>query len=384
MHRQQSTRARGMSGRRFGPARRVVSQPQSVKEGGEQSEQPQPQQIDDRRESTSSRQPQRQQRPDFKTTQKATPDLTPKHVSTNFTPEKNDPLLGEFAVPSDSFLEVHQPREFQVDYSGLLVLLDSSYIAQTTADRTLAKYVSRSMWNYYHVILLWRKLLIVKSKRGTSMPDRDALCALIGDDFPCSTEIAAYLNGLGDIIDQDGARARLMMQGRLLATLFYGAAGAFGRVTAATHVAYETLPSPLVALLRIRADLAFTEAGGDVEWDLPADLRPGNAGHGLPTAQLLGWRPAERLTDTQRSTIRAAGISLDDFNVENPGNVPVNELLMQSVAGYIRSAKTQCYKAPSMSAIGSIAQVPYSEKILTAEDFVEPVEDDAAPQRTPM
>lgn len=59
------------------------------------------------------------------------------------------------------FLEVFQPREFQVDFSGLMVLLDSSYAAQINADRSMVKYISRSMWNYYHVVLLWRKILTV-------------------------------------------------------------------------------------------------------------------------------------------------------------------------------------------------------------------------------
>lgn len=89
------------------------------------------------------------------------------------------------------FLEVFQPREFQVDFSGLMVLLDSSYAAQINADRSMVKYISRSMWNYYHVVLLWRKILTVRSRFGEEIATRDQLFALIGEDFPCSSEIAA-------------------------------------------------------------------------------------------------------------------------------------------------------------------------------------------------
>lgn len=387
MHRQQqqSGRGRGTSGRRFGPPRRDTRQQPIPEE--QQEQQPQQQQHHDR-EGTSPARQQRQERQVFKKTQKAVPDLAPKNVSTDYTAEKNDPLLAEFAITEGltSFLEVFQPREFQVDYSGLLVLLDSSYAAQTTADRSLAKYVSRSMWNYYHVILLWRKLLVVRSSSGDSIRERDSLNALIGDEFPASAEIAAYLNGIGNFTDQDGAYAKLQMQGRLLATRFFGAAGAYGRVEAGNHFVYETLPSPLVTMLRMQADLNYTEAANfNPVWDLPPGLRPLAAvGAGAPTVQLLGWKPAERLTDVQRTGLQAAGFTADDFGVQNIGGIPVNELLMRTIAGYIRSSKTQCYKPPADSHFGSVCQVPYSEKVLTPDDYpvaaAEPPAGEVAPE----
>lgn len=373
MHRQQqqpAVRGRGGRGRRFGPPRREERQ-QIQQQNNEEDEQQQQHQGDGERPSHSRHH--RQERPIFKKTQKSEPDLEPKKVSTNFTTEKNDPLLAEFSITDgvNGFLEVFSPREFQVDYSGLLVLLDSSYAAQTTTDRSMAKYISRSMWNYYHIILLWRKLLVVRSRIGDGIDIRDQLFALIGEDFPCSTEIAAYLNGLGDVVDQDGARAKLKVQGRLTQTHYYGAAGSYGRVSDQTHFIYETLPSPLVAMLRMRADIMYTDAhpapeNGD--WNLPEALAPRAATAGNPTVQLLGWKQSERLTDMQRSVLRSAGFSANDFGVMNVGNIPVNELLMQSISGYIRSSKAQCFKQPLNTHIGSIAQVPFSEKILDDVD----------------
>lgn len=327
----------------------------------------------------------RQEHPVFKKTQKSEPDLAPKKLSIEYTTEKNDPLLAEFSIVDgvNGFLEVFQPREFQVDFSGLIVLLDSAYAAQTTADRSMAKYISRSMWNYYHIVLLWRKLLTVRARIGEELAHRDSLYALIGEDFPCSTEIAAYLNGIGDFTDQDGARARLAVQGRLTATRYYGAAGSFGRVTEVNHYVYETLPSPLVALLRVRADLVYSTTvpvPNNTLWNLPQALQPLTAyGAGMPTAQMLGWRASERLTDTQRGVLGAAGFEADDFGVNNIGNIPVNELLMQSIAGYIRSSKMQCFKTPTNTHTGSIAQVPFSEKILDEEDLRHPDDELIAP-----
>nr|UQE85436.1 putative capsid protein [Zeya Brook partiti-like virus 1] len=381
MYRNQSApRGRGGRGRRPDQQRRDEGRQQQRQIDDEEQDQPQR----ERERATHSRQP-RQERPVFKKTQKAEPDLAPKKISTEYTTEKNDPLLAEFAITDgvNGFLEVFQPREFQVDFSGLMVLLDSAYAAQTTADRSMAKYISRSMWNYYHIIMLWRKILTVRARVGEELAHRDSLYALIGEEFPCSSEIAAYLNGVGDFIDQDGARVKLAIQGRLTAARYFGASGSFGRVTDVNHYVYETLPSPLVALLRVRADLVHTNAIPAPEntlWDLPQGLRPlAVCGAGMPTAQMLGWRASERLTDTQRGVLGAAGFEAEDFGVNNIGNIPINELLMQSIAGYIRSSKTQCFKAPINTHIGSIAQVPFSEKILDEDDLRLPDEEQALP-----
>lgn len=158
----------------------------------------------------------RQERPEVRRVPKDKPDLAPKHVSTDFSAEPNDPLLSEFAITDgmSGFLEEFQPREFQVDFSGFLNLLDLSYSAQVT------------------------------------------------------------------------------------------------------------------------------------DWNLPDALRPILPIAGAPTVQLLGWRASEVLTDTQRGILRSAGITADDLGVSNIGNVPVKELLLHSVAGYIRSSKVQCYKIP--------------------------------------
>lgn len=69
-----------------------------------------------------------QEPPPYKRNQKANPDLKAKYVSTEYTTEKNDPSLSEFAVTDgvNGFLEVYQPRDFQLDISGLLTLLASS------------------------------------------------------------------------------------------------------------------------------------------------------------------------------------------------------------------------------------------------------------------
>lgn len=83
-----------------------------------------------------------------------------------------------------------------------------------------------------------------------------------------------------------------------------GAQGSFGIVD---EVFYEMLPAPLIPLCKLLADLQYIAALRDPvvvqhpewlqrDWNLPAGLaRPAPAQ--MPTANLLGWSPRERMTE---------------------------------------------------------------------------------------
>ena len=93
----------------------------------------------------------------------------------------------------------------------------------------------------------------------------------------------------------------------------------FGRVNSTTHAYYETMIAPVVTLLKIEANIKFTNGTlKNDAWELPANLRPaGLANLGTPNANLLGWRRAERLTDNQRQMFRSADILAENFSVVN-------------------------------------------------------------------
>ena len=82
-----------------------------------------------------------------------------------------------------------------------------------------------------------------------------------------------------------------------------------------------------------------------------------------PTANLLGWGRAVRLTAEQRQTIENCGIGEDGFAAENP-RFCINLGLFEYIAGQMRRS-TATYKAGAAlheHISGSLAQCAYIEK----------------------
>lgn len=125
-------------------------------------------------------------------------------------------------------------------------------------DRALAKYVSLSMWQYYMIIMLWKRLWRVVSDRGELVDEYVRLSHSVTDDFAIPSDINFFLSGVGDVIDQDGRMNKLALNAQPSSTVAGGVYGFFGRLDARTHLQYETIPSPGVALLRVINDLRLT------------------------------------------------------------------------------------------------------------------------------
>lgn len=118
------------------------------------------------------------------------------------------------------------------------------------------------------------------------------------------------------------------------------ARGTFGRVAPGTAIMYESIPSPFVALEKIRQDYIYSRFE-DIErdWDLPEDLRPLDPHATMPTANLLCWSLADMLSAEQLSALEDAQFGEQDFGVVNIGNIPVNQLIMKYVAGMLENSK---------------------------------------------
>lgn len=101
---------------------------------------------------------------------------------------------------------------------------------------------------------------------------------------------------------------QLARQGRLTDLEINGVRGFYGRVDLNTHIIYETLPSPGIAVLKMQADMRYDRLD-DVNWDLPENLRPLEHGAGLPNRNLLGWWRAAKLTDDQTTAMEDALIT---------------------------------------------------------------------------
>lgn len=306
------------------------------------------------------------------------PNLTPKALSTTSSAENNDPLISD-AILIDGisgFIERTRTRSFFDDFSQYLELIRTSYNSQITFDRSMRKYVSFGMYQYYSIIILWRRILYVISQRGIHMQDYDQLVRFLNFDVPEPADLALYLNGIGDITDFSNRKFQFTLQAYPTEQQFNGAAGTFGRVAENNAIHYETIPAPYIALEKIRQDYLFTtQEGVNRDWDLPADLRPLDQHATMPTANLLGWSLAERLTTEQLNALDDAVINNIGYGVENIGNIPVNQNLMKYVAGMLENSKCKAIGAMSGTPTGSLAQIPYAVRapMDVAPNFLRPI-----------
>lgn len=302
--------------------------------------------------------------------------LKPKHVSKNYTAEKNDPLLSNSDAIFDGgmgFTEIRQNLEFHIDFTGYFTLIGHSYQKLITADRALQKYISLGMYQYYAVMLLWRRLLQVTSTRDGRVMEYGGLREAVNEDLAVPADLGAYLNGIGNVRDHEDAQTWLKLQAYPSGLTVMGSRGTFGRVSAGTHWIYETLPAPAISVLKMMADIRYTEAPraerpGLLEWALPPELHPRGEGVGLPTVSLLGWRKADLLTDFQIQLLAGAGFSGDLAEVQNLHNLPVSQTLLAGISGYLRGGKSPSLVASSTMTHGSLSIVPWSVKILDEDD----------------
>ena len=86
-------------------------------------------------------------------------------------------------------------------------------------------------------------------------------------EYTLPTDVAAYLAGIGDIVDPEGRVFELDVPYILSDDELNGVRGFFGRIDADTHVLYETIPSPGVVSLLVCEDVRITNVGGANEWD---------------------------------------------------------------------------------------------------------------------
>lgn len=187
---------------------------------------------------------------------------------------------------------------------------------------------------------------------------------MLSIDLPVPEDVNLYLQGIGDIKDPSSRQFHSALQAVLTPLEINGAAGFYGRVSDVNHIIYETVPSPGVALLKIRADM---QQGPDIlpDWDLPEELRPNDHNATLPTANLLGWSRRERLSEDQLRALNEAGIDEDTFNVRNVAGIGINLPLLKHVAGQIENSKCKAIALFPTSTQGSLSQIPYSTRCST-------------------
>lgn len=77
----------------------------------------------------------------------------------------------------------------------------------------------------------------------------------MGYQIPIADEIGTYLDG--NICDPNGREYWLRLNAELVNAI-PGWGGSYGRVAVDNHSAYEILPFPAIALMRLAADFGFS------------------------------------------------------------------------------------------------------------------------------
>uniref|UniRef100_A0A182M155 Uncharacterized protein n=1 Tax=Anopheles culicifacies TaxID=139723 RepID=A0A182M155_9DIPT len=78
-------------------------------------------------------------------------------------------------------------------------------------------------------------------------------------------DINDYLLGIGDVTDYNGVPWTLRLDVELDATLVNGLSGNYGKINAANHIHYETLPSPFQAVYQgSGAPMAYAVASSNI------------------------------------------------------------------------------------------------------------------------
>jgi hypothetical protein len=300
------------------------------------------------------------------------------------TPKDNDILKDKSVLVEGYSLLPRKQTSFFDDYSHYLQIIASSYTVISKENKPFRENISISMYTYYCVVLLWRRLLQVLSSRSDSVDEAEFIA--FSNAFPrivIPVEINEYLNGIGHIKDVTGAQRYLGILTDLTDDVFNEKfRGSYGIITAANHTAYETMPAPLILIERMAREFICYKRPHQQP---PRERRtwrplisPDNA-HLIPNENLLGWAPLKPLTHGQANLLLECGLvsehgvawSFNNGQISHRSNITILRELMVQVSLYLASAKRNSNlndAAMSTTTQGSIAQM-----LFVKSDFVEPL-----------
>lgn len=109
--------------------------------------------------------------------------------------------------------------------------------------------------------------------------------------------------------------------------------------------------------LRIREDiLKSTDPGRNVNWDLPPNIRPEDGNAGLPTRNLLGWKPSVRMKEDQLHFLYDCGFDAQGVCTFQLPRFPINMDLLLSIQQEINNLKIETRQTGNLPT-GSQAQL---------------------------
>lgn len=140
----------------------------------------------------------------------------PKHVEENDakpTPQKNDPMWSDDIYGVDMALAEIKPRQtFDANLSKIICISDETYECMRIDDPLLDRKIEKLELRYYHVALLWIRLLDIKRKRVTNVLTSDERAVLkVTEDvsFNVLKPVSSYLTAIGSVVDGMGKTTEL-------------------------------------------------------------------------------------------------------------------------------------------------------------------------------
>ncbi|XP_046424274.1 uncharacterized protein LOC124181606 [Neodiprion fabricii] len=257
-----------------------------------------------------------------------------------------DPLDSYFLIPGNnlSFTGNVLAQYFTVTTDSYISLCFHLYELLCAEDSRFKDEVCESAFHYYTTMLLWQRLRqLLPLSVVRSSPFLDKLSYFEEHLMMIPRPLEIYLKGIGNFRHPYLGEMRFQLPSAITSPIFDLTTGAFGKITDKTHFLYEAFPAPGVAALRILADLKHTNSSGDAIWDLPQHLRPDHEVKTnqvpMPTINLLGWFPAQSLTDGQQRLLKTLGIP-NDYSEDDMSILFLNSCkLLRTISEYFWSPK---------------------------------------------
>lgn len=268
--------------------------------------------------------------------------------------EPDDPLDDSRPTPPHGLAPLPGAKYLFTGAEGLSALVEYLHTLLVAKSPVFGKQVAESAFAYYAAVLAWKRMLEVHRANGFQTTDDEGAFV---DQVDCLNlkpprPLQLYLNGVGNVKVAQGRE----YQFRIHAHRYTPAGrwkGLFGRADHTCQHLYRAYPCLDVFGMRVQADLRDDAVKA---WRLPAEVADPAAQH--PTVNLLGWKPAARLSEGRRDFLLAAGVSADAFDSENE-TLLFNPELMLAIQRVLDYPQTIGLQEVAKTSDGSLAQVPF-------------------------
>ncbi|KAK7591082.1 hypothetical protein V9T40_002695 [Parthenolecanium corni] len=268
--------------------------------------------------------------------------------------EENDPLNDARSTPSYGLAPLPGAKYLYTGAEGLSSLVELLHTLLVAKSPVFGKQVSESAFAYYAAVLAWKRMLEVHRANGFSVTDHER--AFI-DQVDCLSlrppkALQTYLNSIGNCKVSQGREYQFRIFDRKYLAIGCWK-GLFGVADHTTQHLYRAYPCLDIFGMRIQADLRDDV---DKVWKLPKAAADPKSLH--PTVNLLGWKPAARLSEARRDFLIQTGVTADSFHNENE-TLLFNPELLSAIQNVLNYPQMMQLSEMSKTSDGSLGQIAY-------------------------